>query len=277
MQRPLGLHHHSVNELDPLEFVKVAAASGYDRVSLFTHAPSVPHTGRESMFAFPTVTREMKREMLELLNANGLRVNGAEFFLMTPNVDLSNYVSGLALGRELGAVHAVTHVFEVDKARAVDTVGAFCDLAAAEELKVCIEFCPHTPGCKSIQEAAWLVDQVGKSNLGINICPLHLIRSGGTAADIARLGTRYFLNGQINDGHGLHSSSDYFAEIHNRELPGAGEFPLHDILSALPTATPIEVKAPCNRRKEAGVSAQEYAREAGARSRALLDGLTPSR
>ena len=277
MHRPLGLHHHTVNELDPVEFVKVAAASGYDQVSLFANVPRVPHAGRESMFTFPMVTPQMKREVLEHLDGNGLRVIGVEFFLMTPDVDLSSYVPGLALGRELGAVHAVTHVFDLDRARAVDTLGAFCDLTAAEELKVCIEFCQLTPGCKSIQEATWFVDQVGRSNLGVNICPLHLLRSGGTAADIANLDARYLVNGQINDGHGLHPSSDYFAEVHNRELPGAGNFPLHDILSALPATTPIEVKVPCNRRKEAGVPALEFAGDAGSRARVLVDGLMPSR
>jgi hypothetical protein len=38
------------------------------------------------------------------------------------------------LGRELGAIHAVTHVFDLDRARAVDTLGAFSDLTAAQEL-----------------------------------------------------------------------------------------------------------------------------------------------
>jgi hypothetical protein len=75
----------------------------------------------------------------------------------------------------------------------------------------------------------------------------------------------------------LHSSSDYFAEVHDRELPGDGEFPLRDILSVLSAATPIEVKIPSERRKAAGLSALKFARDAGARSRALVDALQPSR
>jgi sugar phosphate isomerase/epimerase len=229
------------------------------------------------MFVFPTVTPQLKRPVMERLEANGFRVIGIEFFLMTPELDLASYVSALALGRELGAAHAVTHVFDLDKARAVDTLGAFCELAAAQELKVCIEFCQLTPGCKSIHEAAWFVDQVGKNNLGFGICPLHLIRSGGTATDIANLDLRYLINGQINDGHGLHAAANYFSEVHDRELPGAGDFPLHDILSALPATTPIEVKIPCNRRKEAGVSARQFAQDAHSRARVLVDGLLSNR
>jgi sugar phosphate isomerase/epimerase len=275
--RRLGLHHLTLKELDPFEFVEVAGASGYDQVSLFTHIPNVPHAGRERMFAFPTVTAETKRQILQRLEASGLRVIGAEFFLMTQDADLSSYIAGLALGRELGAVHAVTHVFDLDRARAVDTLGAFSDLAAAHELNVCIEFCQLTPGCPSIHDAAWFVEQVDRANVGVNICPLHLIRSGGTATDMASLDARYFANGQINDGLGLHKSSDYFAEVHNRELPGDGDFPLPQILGALPAATPIEVKIPSDRRKAAGPSALEFARDAAARARALVDALQPSR
>lgn len=144
-------------------------------------------------------------------------------------------------------------------------------------MRVAIEFCQMTPGCKTMEQAKWFVDQVGRANLGFGICPMHLTRSGGTAANIAALDARYLFYGQINDGHGLHVSPAYFDEVHNRELPGDGEFPLHDILSALPADAPIEVKLPSDRRREAGVSALDFSREAGARSRALLDALTPDR
>ncbi len=167
----------------------------------------------------------------------------------------------------------MTHIFEPDPARAVDLLGAFCDLAAAEELNVAIEFCQMTPGCKTIHQAAWFVEQVAKPNLGFGICPMHLVRSGGTAADIAALDPRILLYGQINDGHGLHVSAAYFEEVHDRELPGDGDFPLHAILSALPPAVPLEVKIPSDRRLKAGGSALDYVRGAAVAARRLVDGL----
>jgi sugar phosphate isomerase/epimerase len=276
MARPLGLHQITATEIDPLAFVATAAQNGYDQVSLFTNGPKVP-VGHESQFVFPTVTPEMEREMRALLTDSGISVTGAEFFLMTRDADLEAYVPALALGRALGARHAVTHIFDTEPARAVETLGAFCEIAAAQDLIVAIEFCQMTPGCKSIHQAQWFVDQVARRNLGFGICPMHLTRSGGTAADIAALDPRYFIFGQICDGLGLHSAAAYFDEVHNRELPGDGDFPLHDILSALPAGIPIEVKIPCDRRRDAGVSALHYTREAFVRSRALLDNLTPRR
>jgi len=273
MKRPLGLHQSSAMDIQPKELIKAAAAAGYDRVSLFTNNPTVPIEGQEDMFVFPKVTEETKREVLGLLDETGLEVINAEFFLMKPDVELESYVPGLALGRELGAQHAITHIFESDPLRAVDILGAFCELAEAEDLKVAIEFCAMTPGCKSIDRAAWFVDQVGKANLGFGICPMHLVRSGGTARDVAKYAKRHILYGQINDGHGLHTSEAYFDEVHDRELPGDGDFPLHEILGALPANAPIEVKIPRDSRITAGEPAQGYVSRAFERARTLVDGL----
>ncbi len=273
MPRPLGLHQLSAMDIGPLELIETAAVCGYDQVSLFTNAPVVPIAGQEGKFTFPTVTQEMAREAMQRLDAHGLSVVNAEFFLMRPDVDLASYVPGLALGRALGARHAISHVFEPDPARAVDILGRFCDIAAAEDMIVALEFCQMTPGCKTMARAVWFVEQVGRVNLGFGICPMHLIRSGGTAADVAALDPRYLLYGQINDGHGLHLSEAYFDEVHDRQLPGNGDFPLADILSALPAAVPIEVKCPSDSRRKAGVSALDYARDAGERARALLASL----
>jgi sugar phosphate isomerase/epimerase len=264
-------------DLTPVELVEAAAACGYDQVSLFTNAPVVPLAGQESKFVFPTVTPQIQREIAARLDAHGLKVINAEFFLIRPDVDLRTYVPGLALGRELGAANAISHIFEADPSRAVDLLGAFCELAAAQDMNVAIEFCQMTPGCKSIEQATWFVDQVGRPNLGFGICPMHLIRSGGGAGDVAALGERHLRYGQINDGEGLHVSAAYFEEVHDRKLPGDGDFPLHDILSALPAHLPIEVKIPCDSRRAAGIPARDYVREAAARSRALVEGLTPVR
>lgn len=276
MTRQLGLHQTTAMDLSPLELIEAAGASGYDHVSLFTHNPAVPLAGQEDKFVFPKVTEETKREVLGSLDANGLHVVNAEFFLMRPDVDLESYVPGLALGRELGARHAVTHIFEADPARAVDILGAFCDLADAEDLTVAIEFCQMTPGCKSIEQAAWFVDQVGKANLGFGICPMHLIRSGGGALDVTARAGRYILFGQVNDGRGLHASSAYFDEVHDRELPGNGDFPLREILDALPADAPIEVKIPRDSRIRSGVPAQAYIDEAYARTRRIMEQLRPA-
>ena len=270
MPRPLGLHQLTAMDVGPLDLIEIAGTCGYSHVSLFTNAPVVPIAGQEGKFQFPTVTPEMKGEVLSRLGAYGLAVINAEFFLMRSDVDLETYRPGLALGRELGANNAMTHIFEADPSRAADLLGRFCAIAAEEDMRVSIEFCQMTPGCKTIHAAKAFVDAVGAANLGFGICPMHLVRSGGTAADIAALDPDILFYGQLNDGHGLHVSEAYFDEVHDRQLPGKGDFPLADIVRALPASAPIEVKCPSDSRRKAGVSALDYARVAFERARALL-------
>jgi sugar phosphate isomerase/epimerase len=260
-------------EVTPFELIEIAGACGYAQVSLFTNAPVVPIAGQAGKFTFPTVTQPMLREALSRLDGLGLEVTNAEFFLIRPDIDFETYRPGLAFGRTMGAKFAVSHVFEPDPAHAVDLIGSFCDLAAQEGMTVALEFCQMTPGCKTIGQATWFARQVGRANLGFGICPMHLVRSGGTAADIAALDPALLLYGQLNDGHGLHVSEVYFDEVHDRQLPGHGDFPLADILRALPAAAPIEVKCPSDSRRKAGVSALDFARDAAGLARALLQTL----
>lgn len=277
MTRPIGLHQITAMDVEPPAFVNLAAAAGCDRVSVFTFSPKPILPGQRSRLLFPTVTPQTQREMQDSLAANGIAVVGIEFFPITAEDDPAAYVEGLALGRALGGTRAVTHIHDLDGARAVDRLGALCDVAAREELSVGIEFTSLTRGCGSLKRAAWFVDQVGRANLGIGVDCLHLVRSGATAEDLAGLEPRYFSYAQICDGRGLHASSDYMAESHDRELPGDGDFPLDAIIRALPAATALEVEVPSAKRRQAGVSALEHARQAMIRARALVDGTTASR
>jgi sugar phosphate isomerase/epimerase len=274
MARSLGIHHITAIEVELVEFVKIAAASGCNQISLITYS-EVALPGQKSRALFPTITPDMKHAALESLADNGVSVQGIEFFDITAEADVADYVPALALSRELGGVRAVTHIHDTDSARAVDKLGALCDVAAAEGLTLAIEFMGLTPACDSLERAVWFVDQVGKPTLGIGVDCLHLVRTGGTAVDIARHAARYFSYAQICDGHGLHRSSGYWDEAGNRELPGAGDFPLVEIISALPAGVTLEVELPSANRLKAGVPAQNFVPDAVSRRRDIVRTATP--
>ena len=277
MSRPLVLHQVTVMDVSPADLVQLAAENGCDQVSIFTCSPQTIMPGLESPLVFPTVTEDTKQDFLQRLRDRGVTVSGVEYFPILPDIDIGAYGAPLALGRELGAERAVTHIHDQDGSRAVDRLGALCELARSHGLSVGIEFTPLTRGCTTLQRAVWLVDQVGADNLRIGVDALHLVRGGGTAQDVASVAPRYFANGQICDGHGLHVSSDYMSEVHDRELPGAGDFPLVEIFSALPADTPLEIEVPHERRARTGVSASDHVADTVRRSRALIAQLTPHR
>lgn len=276
MERTLVLHQITAMDVAPPEFARMAAEAGCDQISVFTNCPDAVLPGQTARLDFPTITPQMKREMQAALADHGVRINGVEYFPILADFDVGDYVPGLALGGELGGSRAVTHIHDTDSARAVDSIGRLCELAAAHGLTLGVEFTPMTKGCPSLERAAWFVDQVGRPDFAIGLDCLHLVRSGATADDAARLDARYFSNGQICDGHGLHRSEAYMSEAHNRELPGRGDFPLAAILDVLPAAAPIEIEVPSVKYREAGVSAFDHFRNAVSCSRAVLEG-TPAR
>jgi sugar phosphate isomerase/epimerase len=230
--------------------------------------------GRNASLSYPeAVTAENRREVMRALADRRLALDGIEFFPITAEVDFDVYRPALAQAREMGARRAVSHIFIEEDAQAVDRLGRFCELAAAEGLKVSTEFCPMTPGNPSLARAMWLVDQVGKRNFGIALDVLHLIRSGGSPADVAALDPRYIAAVQICDAKGTHASDDYMADVHNREVPGQGDLPIREFLKALPATFPIEVEVPAAHRRAAGVTAEEHVRDVVTAARAIIETL----
>jgi sugar phosphate isomerase/epimerase len=261
-RRPLSMHQITAMAVGPVGLVKIAADTGCDGVCIFTHLP-----GNAARSGFPTVTEADKGEMKSALKEHGVTVSNIEFFPITENAVLTDMVPALALGAELGAKRAVCHIHDPVEDRAVDTLGQLADLAAVHGLNLGLEFMGITPGCRTIQKAAWFVDQVGQSNLGLAVDMLHLIRTGGTAQDVAALDPRYFSYAQICDGTGLHASDDYLPEALNRVLPGKGDFPIQAILEALPAFCPVDVEVPTSN----AVEPAEWAAKAVRCSRFMIE------
>jgi sugar phosphate isomerase/epimerase len=278
MTRPIMLHQLNAVGVTPAEFVRIAGDADCRRVTMFAYDGGHVLPRSNTGLTYPTpIGPEMKDEVRRALDETGVALDGIEFFPLTAEVDLDLYKPALALGAELGATRAVTHIFILDDALVVDRLGAFCELAEAHGMRVTSEFCPLTAGNPSLARAKWLVDQVGRDSFGIGVDMLHVVRSGATAADLAALEPRYFGVVQICDAHGAHASSDYIKDVHNREVPGQGDLPLRDLLSAVPAALPIEAEVPAAHRRAAGVTAAQHVRDVLAGTRAIIAGLTPSR
>lgn len=270
MDRPIVLHQMMASDIAPEDLPAFAADLGCRQVSLFTYAPA---RGIPDGFAFPLVTARNKTAVLRALADHDIAVSGVEFFPIMADIAVSDFAGPLALGREIGARRAVTLIFDDDRVRALDKLGALVELARASDLALGLEFTPLTRGCTSLHEAVWFVDQLD-GELGIGVDALHLVRSGGCAADIKKLDAGYFLYTQICDGHGLHVSADYFDEAHNRETPGRGDFPLREILAALPRSIVLEIEVPADQRRGSGVSARQHVAETIATVRSLVAGLS---
>jgi len=279
MTRAIFLHQLNAVGVSPAEFVRIAADNDCRTVTMFAYDGGHVLPRSNTGLSYPTpINAENQQEVRQALAGTGVTLDGIEFFPLTADVDFELYRPALARGDELGARRAVTHIFIEDDALVVDRLGAFCDVAESEGMtKVSSEFCPLTAGNPSLARATWLVDQVGRDSFGIGVDVLHVVRSGATAADLAALDPRYFGIVQICDAHGTQASSDYIKDVHNREVPGQGDLPLHNLLSAVPAAMPIEAEVPAAHRRAAGVTAAEHVRDVLNGTRAIVEGLAPTR
>jgi sugar phosphate isomerase/epimerase len=269
--RPLAIHQITAMEASPPDLLGIGREVGCQHAVVFVHLPTpgVP---------FPAVTREMKGEMRARMAATGVTVSNIEYFPLTEGVDLNAFLHALDLGAELNAHRLVTHIHDSDDNRAADNLARLSALAAERNLKVGLEFMGLTPACNSIHRAVRFIDLAGKpANAGIAIDCLHLVRTGGTPADVAAVPAEYFSYAQLCDGPDLSVQADYLSEAMNRMVPGEGVFPIAAILDAMPQATAVDVEVPSLTGQQRGIPALDRARRAVEAGRRLLDAARPGR
>lgn len=234
----LGVNHLMAQEVDPVQFIHIAAEAGADAVSLFVN-PMGPDS------TFPLVTRENSAAVKNALADNGLRLGNFDPFVLAPSTDVSQFHAALELAGELGAQGVTALLFDADEARVIDNVGRLCELARPYGLTVGIEFMGLTPAWNTLTDVVALIDTVEQGNLGVTLDILHLVRTGGTVAQVAALNPGVIGHVQLCDGAHLDASRDYGVEAASDRLaPGGGVFPLIDFLHALPTGVRLELEVP---------------------------------
>jgi sugar phosphate isomerase/epimerase len=239
MAHPLSLHHLSALNLTAPELVRAAAGAGFDHVCLFTAAwPSKD-------FDFPVVTRgALERETRAALADTGLSLFDVDPIFLWPSVDVTRYEDALALGAELGAVSATVVVGDPDRNRAADNFAQICEMARPMGISPAVEFM-RLAAVRSLAEAVELVTAAGAPARSIAIDMLHLVRTGGSAAEVAALDPALIGNVQLCDGPLTRPEEEQGHEaMHDRALPGMGAFPLANIVAALPEGCPLSVECP---------------------------------
>jgi sugar phosphate isomerase/epimerase len=261
--RPLTLQQLTAVELPATDLVSLAGDLGCEGVSVFVHVPL-------AVTPCPPITPAMVPEMRSRLDATGVAVMSLEFFLLSGEEELESFRPAVEVGAQLGGRQLATIIYDTDQARATESLAGLCDLAAEHDLDVMLEFTGVTPGCSSVESAVGFLQRIDKPNAGLTVDPLHLVRTGGTPADVAAVPSGLIRHAQICDGPDLRVRDDYQAEIFERMAPGQGVFPLVEIFEAIPEGTPIDVEAPSASAQARGVPAAERAGQAVAAAREVL-------
>jgi sugar phosphate isomerase/epimerase len=256
----LALDHLTVADTTPSQLVEIAHAIGCRAICLFMEPMEVlPRVPRFDIYGDTPERRATKARMDDL----GIGFDVAYPFTLAGRTDIDAFKRALDCAAYLGARYANVLNYDRDAARRLDKFGAFCTMAESFGLGVVLEFYPFSQ-VRSLAEALDLVrgiDMPGR--VGVNADLLHLMRSGGSLAELAEAPAAYILYGQQCDGPARYDESRLELEASSqRLLAGEGVFDLAGFARALPAGCPVSVELPQDAAIDAGVPAIERARRA---------------
>jgi sugar phosphate isomerase/epimerase len=269
---PISLEQLTVIEATPLELISIASTLKCQHVSFFLRK-----TGRKTEFNPIVTDPQVRKEIVRRLDDTGVSPHTLEFFNLAPGEEIEPYRAALECGAELGGKRVATIVSDPDEQRVLDNFCRFCALAAEYGLGVNTEFVAITQ-LRSLAAAVALLSRANQPNAGITVDSLHLIRSGGSVAELARVDGRLIGHVQICDGPlTMPAERQLHEALKERAIPGEGEFPLRDFVNALPLDVPIGVEVPLQSLIDQGVGPLERARLVVEAARRIVDSRAPTR
>jgi sugar phosphate isomerase/epimerase len=224
----------------PPDVLTAAAEGGFNSVSIRI-------TGRKKTDDFMHIVgnKPVMLDMKRRLKDGNLRLSNTSTYHMSPDITLDDVMPAIEASAELGASIMVATCTDPDHVRWAGFIGPVCDAAAKHGLKVALEFVPFSQ-CKTVEDGFAIVKNSGAQNFGLLLDPLHLARSGGPPADIAKVDPARIVFVQLCDAA---AKSPGLENLPNeartgRFYPGDGALPLYDFLDALPPGIEIECEMP---------------------------------
>jgi sugar phosphate isomerase/epimerase len=189
----LGIAHLPLLGIGPPELFDVAAQAGYRRTGLRMYAlgPGVPW--------YP-VARKDAAALRRRAQDAGVEIFDAEFVPLLKDLEPDALEGWMEVAAMLGAQRVNCGAADdPDLARCAERFGALCDVAARHGLGVDVEFMRYRPPVATLADAVDLVTRAGRPNGRILVDLLHVARSGGTAADLAKLPASLIGHVQLSD------------------------------------------------------------------------------
>jgi sugar phosphate isomerase/epimerase len=250
----------------PVQYVELVARLGCPYIGMGL-APVTANPHKFPQWALH-MDAQLRRDTKQALRDHGVSISIGEGFLAFPQGWMIEPEPGLDVMRELGAPVVNVVNLDGDESRAFDRIAAFVELARSRGLRTVFEFLAGQP-FGTVQAAAALARKVG-GGFSLVIDMMHVVRSGGTAADLAALDPELIGYVQVCDAP-LAMDADYGdASANQRMTVGEGAFPILDMLNALPRDRVFGVEAPLRDKAEAGVPLYDALKPSVATTRALL-------
>jgi sugar phosphate isomerase/epimerase len=254
--------------LPPVEFVNLTADLGCTYMSTVVQGlPLVP-------LGYPPYSLKddltLRRDLLAAMNHRGVTITLGDGFLVLPGADTRTFAEDLDTLAELGVPRINVVSLDPDLGRTFDQFAILTELAAQRNIQTVVEPVPGLT-VPDLPTALAAREHVGRSDFRLLIDTMHLVRSGSGAADVAAIDPDHIGYAQLNDTTLRPRMDNYMEEaMFERMVPGEGELPLREILSALPPDIVIELEVPMRSLALAGVSPIDRLRPCVEAARGLL-------
>jgi sugar phosphate isomerase/epimerase len=257
----LSLDCLTLPDVPPVELVRIAGETGYGAISLWVQPPVM----FEAMLATPA----MAADLAQALADHSVKVGNLEVFNLNTDDPIAEYEPAIDLGAGLGAATATAIDFGQPRSDIAERFAAFHALCAGHGIRALVE--PISMGnVRTPQDGIDLIRAAGVDAKLVVDC-LHLVRTGCTADELPVI-ANYVGHVQICDGPATISDEELGLEATaNRLYPGEGDFPLVDILAAIPASATLGLEVPNVARLERGVAPRDRAREAFSAAQTVLD------
>jgi len=251
--KAISLDCLTLPDVSPVDLFGIAADAGFALASVWVQPPAVYPV----MLASPA----MQADIARAISASGVILGNLEVFNLNGNTPIAEYEWTLAFGAELGARSASAINFGPARPDIAERLAAFHGLCRRHGLKTYLE--PISMGAtRTLQEGVDLIREAGVDARLVVDCA-HLLRTGGSSKDLTAIAPDYIGYVQVCDGPATIAEDEIGDEAAaNRLYPNEGDFPLFEILSAVPSHAILGVETPSRSRLERGLTALERAREA---------------
>ena len=273
LNRHISLGFLTVVDASPPDMVSIAAEAGYQGVSLMA-GPMFMAPNADIGAPVPSLVEDdaLRRETVQRAKDTGVTLDLMEGFILSPTFDLErcrivfDLTAGMGIS-QMGLLDA-----DPDRGRAAESLSAMCEMAAARNMGICLEFhSRYYP--PSSAAGAELVASGRYPRVTLVVDALHLARGGETPADVAKIAPEFIGCTQISDGPATVADTKAYAyeSVYERQIPGEGALPLTDLLQAIPARLPHFLEVPLRKLREQGVSPLERARRIIAGMRRVMD------
>ncbi|WP_461480084.1 sugar phosphate isomerase/epimerase family protein [Mycobacterium sp. HUMS_1102779] len=186
----------------------------------------------------------LRNDVLAAMNDRGVAISLGDGFLVVPGAEVARYRADLDVLAELGVPRINVVSLDPDLGRTFDQFAALAELASRRGIGTVVEPVPGLT-VADLPTALAAREHVGRPEFTLLIDTMHLVRSGAGAADLAAVDPAHIGYAQLCDAPLRPHIDNYMEEaMFERMVPGEGELPLCDIVSALPADVVIELEVP---------------------------------